>query len=157
VREQSRQQTTDNRTPTTSGARLRSRYSFRNLSVWQKSQDLSELIVQVVRDLPADRVTAIIGVQLLRSSTSIAANIAEGHGRFAPAAYRNHLSIARGSANETLTWLDLLRRCSALSEGAEAELSGRCEEIVRMISAQMIELARTSRASNTSRASSGGR
>ncbi|HEX5478786.1 MAG TPA: four helix bundle protein, partial [Dehalococcoidia bacterium] len=80
--------------------------------------------------------------QVLRSATSIAANIAEGHGRFAGGAYRNHLSIARGSANETLSWLDLLRRGHYISEEREAEACALCEEVLRMISAQMIGLDR---------------
>jgi four helix bundle protein len=42
------------------------------------------------------------------SSSSIGANIAEGHGRFSLAAFRDHLQIARGSAAETDNWLAVL-------------------------------------------------
>ncbi len=147
-----RQQTTDNRgkqqtTDDRDRSSLRSpsrrvKYSFRDLAVWQKAQELSLVVLHVVRALPGDRASMILGQQLLKSATSIAANIAEGHGRFAAGAYRNHLSIARGSGNETLSWLDLLRRGGYISPEREEELMRRCDEILRMISAQMIELDR---------------
>ncbi|HEX5478084.1 MAG TPA: four helix bundle protein [Dehalococcoidia bacterium] len=137
-----RHQTTDNRVRATGVATTRAHYSFRDLAVWQKAQDLSLHVLQVVRAMPSDRTSAVLTQQILRSATSIAANIAEGHGRFTSPAYRNHLSIARGSANETLSWIDLLARAGYISKEREHELSVRCEEALRMISAQMIALSR---------------
>ena len=45
---------------------------------------------------------------MMRSAGSVPANIAEGYGRYSQAAYRSHLSIARGSLFETQSWIDLL-------------------------------------------------
>jgi len=78
--------------------------------LWTKAQEFASEIAEMVGTLPRDRVTDVLGNQLLRSATSIGANIAEGYGRYSQAAYRNHLSIARGSAVETESWLDLLQR-----------------------------------------------
>jgi four helix bundle protein len=110
--------------------------------VWQRAQELSLQVVRLVRELPGDRTSSVLGQQVLRSATSIAANIAEGHGRFAAGAYRNHLSIARGSATESLSWFDLLMRSGYIDEEREAELTALCDEVVRMLSAQMISLDR---------------
>lgn len=138
--------TADNREQTTEGAgrsrgagRRRS-YSFRNLLVWQRAQDLTVAILELMKTLPTDRSTNVLTQQLLRAASSIGANIAEGHGRFAAGAYRNHLSIARGSANETIGWLDVLARAGYVDQSQIDELTGRCDEILRMISAQMIQL-----------------
>jgi len=124
------------------GAPTKGRYSFRNLAMWQRAQDLTVAVLDIVRTLPNDRATGVLVQQLVRSCSSIAANIAEGHGRFAAGAYRNHLSIARGSANETIGWLDVLSRSGRISAEREAELAEVCEEVLRMISAQMIRLDR---------------
>ncbi len=119
-----------------------SRHSFRDLLVWQKAQHLTVAVLALVKTLSTDRATSVLVQQLVRSASSVGANIAEGHGRFVAGAYRNHLSIARGSACETLSWLDVMRRSKLISEQAEQELAEVCDEILRMISAQMIQLDR---------------
>ena len=140
----SRQQTADSRGGSSRADAGRAQYSFRELAVWQKAQELSLLVVDVVRHLPQDRASAVLGQQVLRSATSIAANIAEGHGRYASGAYRNHLSIARGSANETLSWVDLRARAHYIDSGRESELLVLCDEVLKMVSAQMIAIDRRS-------------
>lgn len=52
-----------------------------------------------------------IARQLLRASTSVGANIAEGHGRHAGAEYIHYLYIAQGSANEVDHWLQTANDC----------------------------------------------
>ena len=71
-------------------------YSYRNLILWQKAQELTLEIVKIVGGLPRDSVTSVAVPQIIRSASSVAANIAEGHGRYSLAAHRNHLSIAKG-------------------------------------------------------------
>jgi|CXWL01.1.fsa_nt_gi four helix bundle protein len=120
----------------------RAKHSFRNLASWQKAQALSGAILDVVDGMPNTRAAGVLIQQIVKSSSSIAANICEGHGRFSAGAYRNHLSIARGSANETIGWLDLLRRRGYILEQRQNELIDLTEEILSMISAQMIQLDR---------------
>jgi four helix bundle protein len=64
-----------------------SEYSFRNLVLWQKAQQLAEEVVAVVAGLPPGPVSAVVGRQLLAAASSIGANVAEGHGRFSLAAH----------------------------------------------------------------------
>src|SRR3990172_695137 len=85
-------------------------YSFRNLALWQRAQELALGVIKMTEALPRNQAAKTLARQIAASSSSIAANIAEGHGRYSVAAYRNHLSIARGSAAEIDSWLDLLRR-----------------------------------------------
>ncbi|HYM15693.1 MAG TPA: four helix bundle protein [Dehalococcoidia bacterium] len=120
----------------------RARHDFRNLEVWRKAQDLAVAVLVLIKPLPSDRATAVLVQQVVKSATSVGANVAEGHGRFAAGAYRNHLSIARGSANETVHWLDLLCRAGYITEAQRRPLDAMCDEILRMVSAQMIELDR---------------
>lgn len=125
-----------------SGAPLKSGrdYSFKNLLSWQKAQELLLEVLQVLKTIPNDREFAVIAHQIVRSSSAIGANIAEGHGRYSAGAYRNHLSIARGSCAETISWLDVLRRAGYITADVEARLVALCEEIMALVSAKMIHL-----------------
>ena len=122
-----------------------SSYSYRNLLLWQKSQALTLEVVKIVSSLPNDRVASVLGRQMVRSASSIAANIAEGHGRFTLPAHRNHLSIAKGSACETDGWLDLLHRAGYLDADSETRLHADCKELIRMLTAKILDLERRER------------
>ena len=87
--------------------------------------------------LPRNRSADVLGSQLLRSGTSIAANIAEGYGRYSQAAYRSHLSIARGSAFETETWIDLLQQAGLVSEETGLALIADCIELQKLLTLRM--------------------
>ncbi len=65
---------------------------------------------------------------------SIAANIAEGNGRFTKPDRKNFFGISRGSVQECVPLLELARRRQFLNDGMHAELKGRLEEIARMLS-----------------------
>jgi len=115
-------------------------YTYRKLIVWDRAQRLALEVLKLVQRLPSGWGTAVIARQIIGSATSIGANIAEGHGRFTPGAHRNHLSIAKGSAAETDSWLDLLCRAGHLSEEEEARLHTECHEIMAMLTSKIRKL-----------------
>lgn len=115
-------------------------YGFRGLAMWQRGQEVADEVITLVESLPNTRPMNVIVQQIVKSATSIAANVAEGHARYSAGAYRNHLSIARGSTAETISWLDLLKRRGHLPPAAEESLLGKCAELMKMISARMVSL-----------------
>jgi four helix bundle protein len=115
-------------------------YSFRNLAVWQRAQELTDEVLDVIAALPNDRAVNVLSQQILRSASSVAANIAEGHGRYAAGAYRNHLSIARGSTTETIGWIDLLTRRRLISDADASSMLHKCAELMKMLTAKMVDL-----------------
>ena len=117
-------------------------YSYRNLIMWQRSQELALSVIRLTRSFPQHWANAILGRQIISSVTSIGANIAEGHGRYTPGAHRNHLSIARVSAAETDSWLDLLRRDGLISSAEELPLHNECGEITAMLTRKILDLER---------------
>ena len=117
-------------------------YSYRNLLLWQKAQALALEVIRLVARLPRDQTTQVIGRQIVGSAGSIAANIAEGHGRYSLAAHRNHLSIAKGSACETDGWVDLLHRAGFIDAASESSLNDSCDELIRMLTAKIVQLER---------------
>ena len=80
------------------------------LDVYQLAEDLSDLIWNAYDDW-STKAQRTIGYQIIRSSDSIAANLAEGYGRYTPADRKNFYRYARGSFEETKAWLrKLIRR-----------------------------------------------
>jgi four helix bundle protein len=108
--------------------------------LWRKAQDLAESIATAALVLPRDVVAEPISRQLVRAAGSVAANIAEGYGRFSQNAYRHHLSIARGSAFEVQSWLDLLSRRGYVSEESSIRLKSNCIEIQKLLTVRMKSL-----------------
>lgn len=122
-------------------------YSFRNLILWQRAQELAVQVIRLTQRLPQNWANAVIARQVIASATSIGANIAEGHGRYTPGAHRNHLSIAKGSEAETDSWLDVLRRLGSLSEAEEQALHAECLWIMTSLTSKIRDLEHVERSS----------
>lgn len=112
-------------------------YSFRNLALWQRAQELTLKIIRITEALPSTHAAGTVARQVVASAGSVAANIAEGHGRYSVAAYRNHLSIARGSTAETDSWLDLLARAGYITPDIADGLHGDCRTLMAGLTRQM--------------------
>ena len=82
--------------------------SFRELRIWQLGMELVRAAYKISRCLPAED-TYELGSQLRRAALSIPLNIAEGFGKQNRADFASFLRIARGSANELETILEIVR------------------------------------------------
>jgi four helix bundle protein len=83
--------------------------SYRDLEVWQRSMNLVTEIYRLTRSFPADERFGLTA-QLRRAAVSIPANLAEGAGRSGASEYHRFVSIARGSAAEVETLLEIGER-----------------------------------------------
>ena len=75
----------------------------------------------------------VISNQILRSGTSIGANVSESTYASSTADFINKLSIAQKEANETKYWLELLFGSEYISEEEYEELLQEDMQIIRMI------------------------
>jgi four helix bundle protein len=107
-------------------AEQKQRYSFRSLELWRDAQAFAVDVARLADSLPKTRSADVIARQLIRSSSSIPANIAEGHARYSRAVYSNHLSIAKGSAAESESWLNLLMELGFVPRESGEALERRC-------------------------------
>src|SRR5580698_9246827 len=107
-------------------------FAFEKLLVYQKAITFADEICTITRDLP--RGFFFLGNQLSRASLSIAANIAEGNGRFTKADRRNFSGIARGSVQECVPLLELALRQGLIPPDRHEQLKADLEEIARMLS-----------------------
>ena len=89
--------------------------SFKDLIVWQKAMDMTELLYRIVNKLPKEE-TYTLSDQMRRAAISIPSNIAEGFGRNSKKEYLHFLFIANGSICELETQLLLCVRIQYLTE-----------------------------------------
>jgi hypothetical protein len=68
--------------------------SYRDLTVWQRAMELVVSSYALASTFPRSEIYGLSS-QLKRAAISVAANIAEGHGRMHTGDYMRHLSIAR--------------------------------------------------------------
>ena len=83
--------------------------SFRELDVWNKAMELTDLVYEIASKLPQSEKYAL-GDQIRRAVVSIPSNIAEGFGRDSHKDFAHFLSIARGSLYEVDTQLEIALR-----------------------------------------------
>ena len=76
-----------------------------------------------------------LGRQLLRSGTSIGANIEEGLGGQSKKDFIAKLQISLKEARETHYWLRLLKATNFLTEKETQPLTNECKEIINILSA----------------------
>jgi len=100
-------------------------HNFRNLKIWQKSMDLTDLALYYIEELPVRERFNLID-QINRSSCSIPSNIAEGSGKRTINHFAEFLTTALTSSFELETQLlicerrqygniDKLKNCLALT------------------------------------------
>ena len=105
---------------------------FRDLQVWQKAHQLTLTVYRLTASFPGDERYGLTS-QLRRSSSSIAANLAEGCGRNGDAELARFCSIAMGSASELDYHLLLARDLKLLHVTDYAELARETTEVKRML------------------------
>jgi len=79
-------------------------HSFEELEVWKETRTFRKVSSELVRMFPSKEKFRLQD-QILRSSRSVSANIAEGYGRFHHQENIQFCRIARGSLYETLDHL----------------------------------------------------
>lgn len=96
-------------------------------------------IIKFLDEAPKDYVTQTLAKQLIRSATSIGANIIEAQAASSRKDFSNFLSYALKSSNETKFWLGLLRETRNL--GAQVSpLLKEVNELSNMLGASIITL-----------------
>ena len=85
---------------------------YKDLGFYQKAQLVVRELNTELNVWPKSMQAHTISRQLFRATTSVGANIAEGHGRHQGKEYIHFLIIAQGSANEVDHWLNTALDCS---------------------------------------------
>ena len=98
-----------------------------------KSFRFAVRIVKLTKMLKAERKEFILSNQLLRSGTSIGANIVEAQQAQSRADFLSKMNIALKEAVETDYWLRLLEETDYLSTVEFTSIHADCDEIVKIL------------------------
>jgi len=87
-------------------------------------------IVRLVQELPHGRVADVIGDQLLRSGTSVAANYRSARRARSRREFLAKMSIVEEEADETSLWLDLLVEARLMTSARVLDLRHEAGQLV---------------------------
>ena len=120
--------------------------SYRDLKVWQIAMDLAVAVYRWTESFPSAEKYGLTS-QMRRSSSSVAANIAEGYGRESTGSYVNFLKTARGSLKELETHAILSTRVGFMKDETLAILLNFAADVGRLLNARIRSLRDSSRSS----------
>lgn len=106
--------------------------SYKDLTVYQKSIDLSVNIYKITEKFPKAEIYGLTN-QIRRNAVSIPSNIAEGQKRGHKAEYVQFLRIAYGSGAELETQLLIAFKVSYIKQEEFNMLINLLEEIMKML------------------------
>ena len=105
-----------------------------------RSYNFSIQVIRFLKQLPNERIFWVISDQLLRSATSVGANIIEAKAASSKRDFIRFYEISLKSANETKYWLGLLRDATEIDKEPINKLLNEITEIARMLSASIITM-----------------
>ena len=109
-----------------------------------KTLEFSIRIVNMYKYLCKEQSEFVLSKQLLRSGTSIGANVREAEHAQSKADFLNKNNIALKEANETCYWLELLHRTEYITTTMYNSIFADCEEILKIL----ISIVKTSKQNN---------
>ena len=101
--------------------------------IQEKSYAFAIRIVKLYRYLTEKKNEYVLSKQVLRSGTSIGANIEEGIGGQTEKDFFAKLNVAYKEARETHYWLRILRDTNYLSDRESKAILGNCDELLKII------------------------
>ena len=95
-------------------------------------------IVNIYKQLIANKKETVLSKQLLRSGTSIGANVHEGNYASSRLDFINKFQIALKECYETEYWLDLLNETDYLPPSDYEKLKNACSKIRKLLTASIM-------------------
>ena len=104
-----------------------------NSTIQEKSFQFAVRIVKLCRHLQTEKKEFILSKQLLRSGTSIGANVAEAQQAQSRADFIAKLNIALKEASETEYWLRLLHETDYFENKSFQSIWSDCNEVKSLL------------------------
>lgn len=101
--------------------------------VMEKAEDFAIRICKLNNYLVDTKHEKVISNQILRSGTSIGANIAEAEFAESTIDFVHKLKISRKEANETKYWLRILYRTEKITESEFKSMLFDCDLIIKLL------------------------
>ena len=101
--------------------------------ITEKSLNFAIRIVNLYKYLSKEKSEFILSKQLLRSGTSVGANVREAIYGQSKADFVSKMSIALKEISETEYWLELLFKTDFITEKQYKDINFDCSEIAKML------------------------
>jgi len=101
--------------------------------IQEKSFCFALRIIKLYKYLKENKKEYVLSKQLLRSGTSIGANVEEAIGGQSKNDFVSKISIAYKESRETLYWIKLLKESGYLNSKQAESIINDCEEIIKII------------------------
>jgi len=99
----------------------------------QRTKDFAKNIIELCRNLPSNREGRLLGNQVFRSGTSVAANYRAACRSRSKAEFISKLAVVGEEADETLFWLELIKEVKTLETPLLNDLAKESDELVAII------------------------
>ena len=107
------------------------------MTVQEKSMDFAVRCVNLYKYLSEEKKEYVISKQMLRSGTSVGANIRESRNAQSTADFINKLNIALKEADETQFWFELLNKTDYISESEFESINKDINDIISMLTSSI--------------------
>ena len=97
-------------------------------------------MIEFLDNIPKDNSAQIISKQLLRSATSIGANIAEAQASSSKKDFTKYFNYSLKSANESVYWLSLLKDAKKISNNQIEYLLNETKELAKILGSSILTL-----------------
>ena len=105
----------------------------RDSIAYTKSKAFASRVVKMYLYLTEKKGERVLSKQVLRSGTSIGANLSEAVWASSKADFLSKVNIALKEAHETLYWLELLGENKFLTSKIYTSMSSDCNELISML------------------------
>ncbi len=119
-----------------------SQFKMKDNILYTKSMAFAIRCVNLYKHLTTEKKEFVLSKQLLRSGTSVGANIRESRNAQSPADFINKLSIALKEADETQYWFELLHHTDFITDEEFTSINADVDELISILTS-VIKKAKT--------------
>jgi len=101
--------------------------------ILSKSKSFAIRVIKLYQFLSKEKSESVLSKQLLRSGTSIGANVREAHNSMSKAEFKAKMNIALKEASETEYWLELLSESKYIDDQQFKSIYCDCNELNRLL------------------------
>ena len=114
--------------------------SKHKIKLRDRTYQYSIKIIEFLDNLPKDNSAQIISKQLLRSATSIGANIVEAQASSSKKDFTKYFNYSLKSANESVYWLSLLKDAKKINNNQIEYLLNETKELAKILGSSILTL-----------------
>lgn len=107
-----------------------------------RSKQMALRVIKLVLSLPKNKVTDVLGKQLVRSATSVAANYRSACKARSKADFLSKLGIVEEEADETQLWIELIADSGFMKSSQVANLLDEVKQLTAIFAASRITASR---------------